>query len=133
MSYELQRKAIAVRINSGFTAYPIFDENQGEQQPAGTFGRFNIRPVDANYQGAGALGRRINALLWFQIFLKEGSGVSDAMKFSDAVRALFDNQVVITDDGERMLFRVTELNYIGIEPSGRPMWRAIVPYIVDGA
>lgn len=134
MSYETVRKAIAVSVNNNWnqSAYPLFEENQGEQQPTAVFGRFSIRPIDAVSQSAGGYGLRVTGLLWFQIFLQEGQGVSDAMKFADAIKALFDNQVLATDDGEQILFRRTELAYIGVEPSGRPMWRATVRYQVDG-
>lgn len=135
MGYEASRKKIATYIGTNWgVTYPMFSENQGETQPTAPFGRFSIRPISATSLQIGAstaVGRRSESFLWFQFFGQEGKGNADAMKFADEVITLFDQKVMVNDDGERMIFRRSELSYVGMEPSGRPMWRVTVPFSVD--
>jgi hypothetical protein len=135
--YEDVRITIAnyLQANWSFATYPLFAENVGETQPADqVYGRYAIRPVNAvsNIVGANnAGGRRVNGLLWFQIFGVEAKGSTDPMKFADMIASLFDEKWLTPAVGILIKFRRAELTYVGIEPSGRPHWKCVVGMVVD--
>jgi hypothetical protein len=133
--YEDTRLAIYNYIENNWQdEYPLFADNQGEQQPAGCFGRYSIRPIDSVSMSVGSQNEkysRVTALLWFQFFGLEANGSIDAMKFGDLIRKLFDEKWVPTTAGNMVRFQRSELTYVGIEPSGRPQWRCTVRYQVD--
>jgi hypothetical protein len=135
--YEEVRLAISnyLQTNWNQSAYPLFAENIGETQPVDvTWGRYTIRPIDAvsNIVGANnAGGRRVNALLWFQIFPVEAKGSTDAMKFGDLVAGLFDERWLNAAAGILIKFRRAALTYVGLEPSGRPHWKCVITMVID--
>jgi hypothetical protein len=137
MNYEVVRQAIANFLQANWNlSYPLFAENVGEQQPVDqVFGRYVIRPIDAvsNVVGSNNTlgGRRVNALLWFQIFGVEAQGTTDPMKFADRICQLFDETWLQPAGGVLIKFRRGNLQYVGIEPSGRPHWKCTINMVID--
>jgi hypothetical protein len=133
--FESTRLAIYNYIAANWAnQYPLFAENQGEQQPSGAFARYSIRPVETVSMSVGSQNakfRRTTSLLWFQFFGIEGQGTKDATTFADLITNLFDEKWLPISGGGMIRFQRNELQYIGVEASGRPQWRCTVRYQVD--
>jgi hypothetical protein len=132
---EATRLAIYNYIQTNWgNQYPLFAENQGEQQPAGPFGRYSIRNIDTVSMAVGSTNsryRRTTARLWFQFFGIEGQGTKDATTFADLITNMFDEKYLPTGDGMLIRFKRNVFEWVGIEPSGRPQWKCTVMYEVD--
>lgn len=134
MSFDKTREAIETKIKNEWDAntYPLAHENLPFNPPASAWARESIRPVTSDNADVSGVMERDIGFVWFQIFIPPNKGIAPAFKFADHIKSIFNNKTVTIIGVGKILFRVTEPAYVGIDSdSGNLQYRCLVPYQID--
>jgi hypothetical protein len=131
MSYEAVRESISAYTKANFTGWPLAVENYPykpeSRQP---WVRFGVHPNIEQVEEIGGKWERMEGLVWFQIFVPENSGTTEANKIGDALKLLFFQKYIISAGKPTVMCRDAPLRYIGPDEGGWEQWNVSVSYIV---
>jgi len=130
MSYLSIKTFMGAHLATNWTStdYQLLAENNPPPNDrTRTWIRFSIRPTDSGDMEIGGVRRRTEGLLWFQIFVPENRGTTDAFKVGDLLCGILNNKAFTTSDGF-LRTRSIGLQFIGPETTGYQLWRCTVPF-----
>jgi hypothetical protein len=131
MSYEAVRESVYAYTKANFTGWPLAIENYQYKPPSrAPWVRFGVHPSLQQVEEVGGTYERMEGIIWFQIFVPENSGSTEANKVADHLKHLFFQHYIVTAGKPTVMTRSVQLTWIGADASGWEQWSVTVPYIV---
>src|SRR5881394_1594469 len=127
MSFESNRKALNDYVAANWpTTWLLVGENvPPPSDRSKAWVRYSLRPAVTQAWDVQSSVERTSGFMWFQAFLPENSGSTEAYKISDAVRAILYEKRILDAKGVTILTRAPEMAYVGVDPDGSSHWRCL--------
>jgi hypothetical protein len=133
------RFGAATPIGWNLATWPVVAENQpwslaangaAKQPEDKAWGRISVRFADSRDTTVDATARRVEGLVWLQIFVPEDKGSLIAQQMSDEMERVFGRKT-IASAGETIRFERAVPGYVGKSEAGWEQHRCTVAFISD--